>query len=178
MDLSAYKAISIGGIAMKKLTLDGVQIWKSGPTNWVRKYSNADGTIYNGGLGYKNGYRIRSGGAEGTDANASCTGFMKVNPGDEIRIAGWAFANAKTVNSINVSNSSFENIGQFTMAGASYGIFTSGYSAYNNASVTSEKIDVCKWIVPPAESGVSYIRVTGYTDQNGQNMIVTINEEI
>lgn len=40
---------------------------------------NADGTPYNGGLGYKDGYRIKSDGTEAsTTANVACTGFIRV----------------------------------------------------------------------------------------------------
>ena len=179
MDLSAYKAISIGGIAMKKLTLDGVQIWSKGITNWVRKSINADGTIYNGGLGYKDGYRVRSGGAEVATGTASITGYIKVNGGDVIRISGFDFSYKSTANAINVSDAEFTNIGQFTTQPASSGILSGNYAAYDASSVVEEKTGVWKWVVPPAASGVAYIRLTGYTHyQDGVCMIVTINEEI
>ena len=184
MDLSAYKAISIGGIAMKKLTLDGVQIWKSGPTNWVRKSINEDGTIYNGGLGYKDGYRVRSGGGEATAASGTCTGYIKVNGGDVIRISGCNFGMASTENAINASNSSFTNIGQVVQNSVGYGIFASGaaYNDYSRQSIVEEKTGVWKWVVPPAASNVAYIRITGRAvttgNPQGANLIVTINEEI
>jgi hypothetical protein len=43
-------------------------------------------TIYNGGLGYKNGYRVRSGGAEVTQQSAVCTGFIPFVKGDKLYI--------------------------------------------------------------------------------------------
>ena len=184
MDLSAYKAISIGGIAMKKLTLDGVQIWSKGITNWVRKSINADGTIYNGGLGYKDGYRIRSGGAETTAASGTCTGYIKVNGGDVIRISGCNFGLSAAENAINASDSSFTNIGQVVRNNDGYGIFASSaaYHDYSRQSIVEEKTGVWKWVVPPAASNVAYIRITGravtYGAPQGVDLIVTINEEI
>ena len=183
MDLSEYKAISIGGVPLKLLTLDGTVIWRRPITNWVRKSIDTDGSIYNGGLGYKDGYRIRSGGAEGTNVRTSGTGFMPVSAGDIVRISGCDFGTSQNGNAINVSDSSFTNIGQFTMIPAKYGIFATGaaYEAYSYTSVVEEKTGVWKWVVPPAASGVAYIRVSGYNASGtypGANLIVTINEEI
>lgn len=158
------------------------RIWaKQLYTNMVKKSTESDGkTIYNGGLGYKNGYRVRSGGTEAEAGWGACTGFIPVKGGDVVRLSGWDFSHSVNENAINVSNSNFANIGQFTMSHANYGIFTSGYEAYSYSSVVQEKPGVWKWVVPPAASGVSFIRVTGYKGDTGYgaDMIVTINEEI
>lgn len=158
---------------------NGKVLWEKKNTNQVFKSINSDGTIYNG-KGYKDGYRIRSGGAEASYGNAACTGFIKVNAGDVIRLSGWDFSVAQNGNAINVSNTGFNNIGQFTTLGASYGIFAEGYSAYSHASVVKEQEGVWKWVVPPAASGVAYIRITGYSTSGapGAKMLITINEEI
>lgn len=186
MDFSKFKKLSIGGVELKQLFINGVQVWKSGYKNWVRYSTESDGkTIYNGGLGYKNGYRIRSGGAEGSDKNAACTGFIPVKAGDAVYVSGmpW-FTGGSSANALNVSNSSYENIGQFTVGqGARYGIFASSYSSYAASSLVEVKTGVWKWIVPPTASGVAYIRVSGYDNTTGKGapgarMIVTINEEI
>lgn len=187
MDLSAYKELSIDGIALKSLSVNGIEIWRKGYTNWVPLSINADGTSYNGGLGYKNGYRIRSGGAEAVDDSTSCTGFIPVSAGDVVRVSGWDFwgdGNSSSGDSINVSDSSFTNLGQnASNSSYGYGIFTKGqpyYDEYGFYSVVEEKTGVWKWVVPPEESGVAYIRVCGNELYNppGAEMIVTINEEI
>lgn len=181
MDFSTVKSITIPEGKVTQIASNGAVLWKSGPKNWVRYSINADGSIYNNGLGYKNGYRVRSGGEEGAVNNTACTGFIPVKGGDVVRISGCNFSYKSNSNAINVSNASFTNIGQFTMLPASYGIFASGYTAYGHGSVVEEKTGVWKWIVPPAASGVAYIRVTGYDGsvaQPGANLIVTINEEI
>ena len=184
MDFRELKKLTIGGVDLVQLFINGVQVFKSGYKNWVKYSTEADGvTIYNGGLGYKNGYRIRSGGGEGTQARGTCTGFIPVQGGDVIRISGFDFSYASNGNAINVSDSSFTNLGQFTMLPAAYGILATGeaYVAYSVKSVVEETTGVWKWVVPPAASGVAYIRVSGQNESGtypGANLIVTVNEEI
>lgn len=179
IDFSKIKKLTVDGIDLKSLAINGVQVWKSGYKNWVPFSTEADGvTIYNGGLGYKNGCRVRSGGGEATSNAGTCTGFIPVKGGDVVRLSGWDFSYAANENAINVSDGSFANIGQFTMIPASYGIFVSGYQSYHHDSVVQEETGVWKWVVPPAASGVKYIRVSGYTRGDGSKMIVTINEKI
>lgn len=188
INLSTLKELFIDGIKLVELYINGVLVWKSGPKNWVPYSTESDGkTIYNGGLGYKNGYRIRSGGAEGSESTASHTGYIPVKGGDDVYFSGWDFSANKTANAINVSNSSFTNIGQITpsYSDAGYGIFAPGaaYQSYCYNSVVRVSDNVWKWKVPPVASGVTYIRVSGYTTPDfsggdGSKMIVTINEEI
>lgn len=160
---------------------DGLVLWTAGYVNMVPLSTNSDGTIYNG-IGYKNDYRVRSGGAEAVAVNASCSGFIPVKGGDVVRVGGINFAFDRTDNAINVNDSGLTNLGQLVanVANGGYGIFSGGggYYAYGWQSVVEESDGVWKWIVPPAASGVAYIRVTGYTGGDGSKMIVTVNEEI
>lgn len=182
MDFRELKKLTIGGVDLVQLFINGVQVFKAGYKNWVKYSTESDGvTIYNGGLGYKNGYRIRSGGAEAAQDTASCTGFIPVKGGDIVRISGVDFSKGLVDNAVNVSDSGFTNIGQMTPSyhNAGYGIFAvnAPYQAYCFDSVVKESDGVWKWVLPPATSGVAYIRVTGYT-KDGSNLIVTVNEEI
>ena len=184
MDFTAMKSLLIDGVALTKLSINGVQVWalaeEETDPNRIPTSIDTDGSIYNG-KGYKQGYRIRSGGAEAAASYVSCTGFIKVDPGDVVRISGIEFSVPSNGNAINVSDANFTNLGQFTMQPVAYGIFASSYSAYNASSVVEESTGVWKWVVPPAASGVAYIRLTcqnttiaaGPTD-----MVLTINEEI
>lgn len=183
MDFSTLKAITIPEGDVVKVEVGGVTIWELPATykNWVKYSTESDGaTIYNGGLGYKTGYRIRSGGAE-TGSNASCTitGFIPVKGGDTIRVAGADFSIQTTSNAINVSDSSFTNLGQIVsnMPSSGYGIFASTYASYSFSSIVEESEGVYKWIVPPSDSGIAYIRVTGEVADISQ-FIITVNEEI
>lgn len=181
MDLTKLKKLNIGGIDLVQLFINGVQVWKSGYKNWVRYSTEADGaTIYNGGLGYKNRYRIRSGGAEAADASVAHTGYIPVQPNDIVRISGCDFSDEKSGNAINISDNSFTNLGQMAM-NSTYGYGSLTGTTYGNASNTVEESPgVWKWIVPPASYGAAYIRVSGYKygGADGASLIVTVNEEI
>lgn len=183
-NFSNFVRLSIPEGIVKKITRksDGVVLWAKGYVNQVPISKDANGNIYNG-VGYKNGYRVRSGGAEATSTNTSCTGFIPVKAGDVVRVSGWDwFAGTSSQQALNVADSNFTNLGQFTMGqNARYGIFESTYKNYTASSIVEEKDGLWKWVVPPAESGIAYIRITGYDGTNGisgSQMIVTINEEI
>ena len=170
------------------------QIWKSGYKNWVKYSTEADGaTIYNGGLGYKDNCRVRSGGEEAANIAGSCSGYIPVNGGDIIRVAttgtgtGDRFTDGGASSAINVFGASSgkpgDNLGQVVGNSNGYGIFASdaAYGAYNSKSVI-QKDSYWQWTVPPADSGIAFIRVSGYTnpdrDSTFEELIVTINEEI
>lgn len=147
-------------------------------TNQVPISIDTDGSIYNT-VGYKEGYRIRSGGAETTSTNTcACTGYIPVHGNDVIRISGTDFLSVVAENAINVSDVNFTNLGQLAAnAGNGYGIINTTYKDYNFSSIKEETNGVYKWIVPPSESGIAFIRITAKTTDVSQ-FIVTINEEI
>ena len=65
VDFSKIKSVTIPEGRVKKILQGAVVLWKSGFKNWVFNSLESGGNaIYNNGLGYKIGYRIRSGGAE------------------------------------------------------------------------------------------------------------------
>ena len=182
MNLAQVKELVIPEGEVRRIEKDGTVLWKSGHTNRVSLSINEDGSIYNGGLGYKDGYRVRSGGAEGEHGGCSCTGYIPVSGGDVVRIYP---VNADTLsasgNAINVYDASFTHLGQ-AASNSNYGIFKTTYSAYSwgNACV-SEGGGIYRWTVPPAAAGVAYIRLSLYDNVNGApgaKMILTINEEI
>ena len=180
MNFASIKAITIPQGDVKMLHIDGALVWQveitPAYTNQVLISTEADGaTIYNGGLGYKNGYRIRSGGAEAAQNMSCCTGFIPVKAGDIVRLSGYDVKYVSNGNAINVSDASYTNLGQIVANSSwSSGIFSG--SEYNWDEVILEKDNVYYWVVPDGYD-IAYIRVTGYTD-TGENMIVTINEEI
>lgn len=189
MDFSILKKLNLGGIDVVQLFVNGEQVFKAGYKNWVKYSTEADGvTIYNGGLGYKDGCRVRSGGAEQTTTDTACTGFIPFKKGDVLRIYP-AFAGQNIVNAINFANASYTNIGQASGTTAMYGICTYAPDEWN-AAVTSNVngvtvIDMTNII---RTDDVAYVRITnciaktsnGYKPiiSSGAEMIVTINEEI
>ena len=179
MMFSDLKKLVIPEGEVNKITVGGVTIWEN-MKNWVKFSTEADGvTIYNGGLGYKNGYRVRSGGAEGTTDRGSCTGFIPLKAGDTVRLSGYNALYNDGSNAINVFNASKENIGQAVANTPThgYGIFETQYKAYGWASITQNPTGVYVWVAPP-HADIAFMRVSGYTLADGSKMIVTVNQEI
>ena len=140
----------------------------------VDEYSN----IYNNGLGYKDGYRVHSDGAEQATEYATCTGYIKVGEGDKIAVSGmpW-FTGTSSANALNVADAAFVNIGQFTTGqDAKYGIFESAFSNYAAASVKVEN-GTWTWAVP-AGANIAYVRISVIdptSAASGRDLIVTVN---
>ena len=183
MDFANLKSLTIHEGEVKEIYSGDVLLWKGGYTNLVPLSTEADDvTIYNGGLGYKNGYRIRSGGAEGAISTGSCSGFIRIKGGDVIRMSGYDALALRNENAINVFDASHTNLGQ-TVGGShdyGYGIFQKTWTEYNWSlakGVKEEKTGVYVWTVPP-DASIAYMRVSGYTKADGSKMIVTVNEEI
>lgn len=181
MMFSDLKSLTIPEGEVTKIAVGGVTIWEN-MKNWVKFSTEADGvTIYNGGLGYKNGYRVRSGGAEAALSGSSCTGFIPLKAGDVVRMSGYNALFVSAQNAINVYNADKENIGQAVsnMPQDGYGIFSSGasYPSYGWASVTENPDGVYVWVAPPYNA-IAFMRVTGYTLNDGSKMIITVNQEI
>ena len=171
MDFGNVKKISIEAGDVKKIEINGVVIWQSGYTNLVSKSIDTDGTILNG-TGYANGYRVRSSGALGEVSGAVATGYIPVSPGDVIRFSGVTFNTAQAYNCILFAGEGFSVLGSFTKQPARYGFFAeqSGY----NIDVT-ENNGVYTYTVPNY-SGIKWFRMSAAG--SGENMIVTVNEEI
>lgn len=157
-------------------------------TNLVPTSIDETGAVFNG-IGYQDNARINSSGAVSTSNAAQTTviGFTKVSGGDVVRIKGGEFLNSTTgtnANAIGVygknGNLPGSHLGTATAGGSAYGIFGSTYSAYKFSSVVEETTGVYKWIVPPTESGVEYIRISCWKTGSapGANLIVTVNQEI
>jgi hypothetical protein len=65
-------------------------VWEVGGsvTNILPLAVNSDGTLYNGGKGYKEGYRLNSSGAETAQTGMNVTGFMPVKWGEDVYLSG------------------------------------------------------------------------------------------
>lgn len=147
-------------------------------TNQVTISKDANGNIYNG-VGYKNGYRIRSGGVEAEASDATCTGFIPFKKGDILRIYP-AFVERNTNNAINFADASFTNLGQITDSGASYGVCQYKLSIYD--SVVVDGVSTLTYS-DDFDANIAYVRITNSilssSDiSSGSEMIITINEEI
>lgn len=183
MDLTRMKKLTVDGVDLKTLAIHGVQVWKSGYKNWVPYSVDADGNIYNNGLGYKDGYRVRSGGAEVAEETTACTGFIPFQVGDVLRIYP-PFRGLNVVNAINYADVEFKNLGQITGSG-SYGICSGKKTIF--WPVTDEDGVSVLHLTTELAAEVAYIRVTNQIGESssyqplvttGSEMVVTVNEEI
>lgn len=181
--LDTLKTLSINGIVLKDLRINNELVWEEPISykNWVQYSTETDGTLYNSGLGYKNGYRVRSGGAESAQSTNVCTGFIPCKAGDIVRVLPSKAGYSSELKYLNFSDVSKTNIGQLAFNGQ-YGIFKdSGYTWSNVKNVDG----VFEFTVPTditSASDIAFIRVTIEFAQSyetdGKGMIVTINQEI
>ena len=168
-----------------KAERDGVLVWKKiiEPKNWAKYSTESDDvTIYNNGQGIKIGTRIRSGGAEGTESRAICTGYIPAKPSNIFRLYtpdSYAFATTMTASAINIYDSGKNCIGQLASNGV-YGNFSGKSHQWSNNIV--KKNGMFEWTIPSDVGAVAYIRVTvGHQNDvsaTGEGLIITINEEI
>lgn len=183
MNFANVKALTIPEGEVTKIAVDGVTLWEKPATykNWVLYSTEADGvTIYNGGLGYKDGYRVRSGGAEQTISTGACTGYIPYKKGDRLYIYK-PFVGRNSDNAVNFYDSSFNCLGQITDSGVAYGFCNSTFKTKveNGVSV----LDISAVTVSGVEN-VAFVRITnlikngGSSMSSGSEMIITKNETI
>ena len=187
IDFSAFKKLTIGGVELKQLFINGIQAWKSGYKNWVPYAIDTDGSVYNGGLGYKNGYRLSSSGAEKTQAGSALTGFIPAKYGDVIRMANatWGATVSDGYSYIQYYDEKFKvilsiNKHQNNSSGGNISNVGQTYKDLVDRSasniVTDDKGVTIFNIVLTSPISYSYIRISATAD--GADMIVTVNEEI
>ena len=180
MNFANVKSLKIPEGEVKEIRVGGVLLWKSGYTNLVPLSTTEDGkTIYNNGLGYKNGYRVRSGGAEGESTWSTITGYIPYVKGDKLYIYP-PFVGDNTVNAINFYDSAFNCIGQVTDSGGQYGICEGNFTAFKTQVVNGVSVlDLSNNTVSGVEN-IAYVRITNKIDviTSGSQMIITKNEEI
>lgn len=179
MDFSTVKSLIIPEGEVVQISSGDTILWKAGHTNLVPLSTEADGvTIYNGGKGYKDGYRIRSGGAEAVLANTTITGYIPFVKGDKLYIYP-PFNGGNTENTVNFYDGSFANLGQVTDSGNYYGFCNSTFKAkvINGVSV----LDISAVTVSGVEK-VAFVRIGNKISNSvitsGAEMIITKNEEI
>ena len=188
MDFSAIKKLTIGGVELVKLFINGVQVWAAKTfTNQVPISTDTDGSIFNG-VGYKENVRLSSsGGISSSAQNGSVTtGFMPWY-GDTtiLRIKGVDWLNASSIHGGHFylmfydankkSRGSSDYTSSASVSGASHiltvtrdenGVET---FVFNKDYGTSNSF--FQWV-----RSAKFIRITALG--KGADMIVTINEEI
>lgn len=181
MDLTKLKKLVIGGIELKQLLINGIQVWKSGYKNWVRSSTEADGvTIYNGGLGCMYGYRMNSSGAVKEQAGANHSGYIPMTLGDVIRAKGSSASTAGAGgNYFTIYDGAFTRLATVTMSNMLS-------VSYCEATYSQQADGLYMLTVDTAKGGVylldhlknaKYFRIS-FAGCETDDFIVTINEEI
>lgn len=90
MDFRTLKKLTIDGVELKQLFINGVQVWKGvNYTNQIPISTDKDGSIYNG-KGYKENTYDNNGNV-GTNNGTALTGFIPCKAGDVIRLQKMPF---------------------------------------------------------------------------------------
>ena len=157
--------VSGGNISIASVTGDIVITSIAEPTPYTNQIPlsiEADGTPFNGGLGYKTGYRLSSSsGGESANEGVEVTGYIAVKSGDVVR-----------VKNITLSTSSSDGVVLYfdnnkTKLDSTYTatLFSTdeGNGVYASAPIT-------RW------AKLGYIRFT--SSNIDDTSIVTVNEEI
>ena len=179
MDFSTIKALSIPEGVVVKIEIAGNVIWQAITAtykNWVKYAIDTDGNIYNGGLGYRDGYRVSSSGSikASDDPKGICTGYIPLTGGDVIRVAGveWAAGESHAQKAIAFFDSSFNWLGTVTNQ-SSGGLF---YGICNSSNLKFSEADGITTFQTPTNTSIAYVVISAVN--TGNDMIVTINEEI
>jgi hypothetical protein len=188
MDFSVFKKLTIGGVELKQLFINGIQVWKAITfKNWVPLSTDTDGSIFNG-TGYKENVRLSSsGGISGSAQNGSVTtGFIPWY-GDTtyLRMKGVEWLNGNVSGTANhYYINCYDGSKKFLdyLAAAEYR--DGNFNHIVTVSRDANGIETIKFSETYGTTNAklqhfrnaSYIRITAVG--KGANMIVTLNEEI
>ena len=187
IDFKNIKGLTIPEGEVAKIDVNGSVLWEKvvAPVykNWMKYSTESDGvTIYNGGLGYKNGYRLSSSGGESTNTKDTVTGFMPVKGGETIRIKAkdtqgntvfW-YNTALSTNYLNA----YKEDKSLLYAGNAKGTYGSSNLIESMIADTENGISIIKL---KSVANIAFIRISvaGSTYAvSGVDLIVTIDEEI
>lgn len=185
MTLSDFKSLSIDGIALVELLINGVQVWAAKTfTNLVPTSTDTDGSIFNG-VGYKENVRLSSsGGISGSAQSGSVTtGFIPWHgDGDVLRMKGVSWKNATADGHGHYYINAYDAKKKFL-------VYLSAGEAPDRTHVVTvtrdaNGVETVKFNQDYGTSNVmlqgfrnaSFIRINAYG--KGADFIVTINEEI
>lgn len=178
------KSVTFAGKVVAKLELAGKKIWEAvSYKNWVKFSTESDGkTIYNNGLGYKNGYRLSSSGGESANTKDTVIGFIPVKGGETIRIKVQD-VQGNTVYWYNTSLSTnylnaYKSDKSLLYAGNAKGTYGSSNLIESMTADTGNGISIVKL---KSVANIAFIRISvaGSTYAvSGADLIVTIDEEI
>jgi hypothetical protein len=169
----AVKIINVGRGDTRSKAIPDVVTY----TNWAKKAIAADGTIYNGGMGYKENIRINSSDAETTATGWDTTGFIPCKIGNTIR-----FKNCSVFDLTGANGTTSRMAFRFYDSDFGYITVSSSYKPDSPPSaawspVYGDNGDIIQVTIPTSyKASTAYVRIT--LDDINENSIITVNEEI
>ena len=142
----------------------------------------SDGTPFNGGQGWKDGYRLNSSATESQDAAADVTGFIPARWGDTLYLSGVSMltsGNSLGKTYIYAYSSTFENLGAYFRGDSSMAsaISKGGITTGADGKVSTIKLDATTFDSAPNNAqNMRYVRFS--CEQITDESIVTVNEPI
>jgi len=135
------------------------------PTNRLKTAVASDGTPYNGGTGWKSGFRLNSGGAETALASMSVTGFIPAAFGDTLRFSGISGTGGASNAKICFYDASFNHL-NFVQGDTAINAFASGsFSVTDNLSGVGLGASI---------ENMAYFRLSAVSISG--NSVITVNE--
>lgn len=169
IDFSNFKQLFIGGVELKELFINGIQVWKGvSYTNQIPISTDASGNIYNG-TGYKENTYVGAG-VEYTMSGKDTTGYIPCVVGNVIRLKNVAFNNEQNCR-LNFYKADKTYIGQ--VAGNSTYILNTNFKGIKDANGYYTQLTISS---RTETAGCAFVRITA-NDINA-NSVITINEEI
>lgn len=187
-DFSAYPRIEIPEGRVKQIARasDGLVLWKTGYINQVPLSIDTDGSVYQG-VGYLEGYRLSSSGSLKEQDGSVATGFIPCTPSDVIRLAGVSWkptvtggysyivfydSDFLTLDTLNCHYTATESNNVSNLNGGS--VLVQNKEAHN---ITTDENGITTFDLSYVSGAdFAYIRISAFG--SGEDMIVTINEEI
>ena len=140
-------------------------------TDVLRQSVSSDGTPYNGGTGYKSGYRLNSGGKEAAASGVYCSGFIPITNAQTIEFEGISLPAVPGVSNSNYTIHFYNSV--FTR------IAMTQYQAHNvfltpsiGAGTKDESGNYIKTFKPTGVSGLAYIRFSCGMIDDGSKVYV------
>lgn len=162
IDFAQVKKLSIGGIQLKALCINGFQVWKSGYKNWIEAATAEPGgtEIYNG-TGYKDSYRWSlSGKKESAYSSARLCGWIPFVPNATYRIKNF-----------NAYQATYNTGIYFVLISADGTV-----KVYEHSRLDSEYNAETDTFTIQHDDAAAWFRISGYKGDN--EPIITMNEEI
>ena len=170
MDFSQFKKLTIGGVELKQLFINGVQVWKGvSYTNQIPISTDKDGSVYNG-KGYRENYYDNNGNI-GTNNTTDLSGFIPCKIGDVVRLKNVTYDGTNSSARLTFYKPDKTYIGQVT-SNSSW-IMSNMFAAEKDSSGNYVKFTIKSHT---STTGCGFFRISA--NEINANSIITVNQEI